>query len=432
MALTRAEFDQYLREARRRFNAGRGASVAEIRAVYKRAAEQVARDILRMLPQIPGPEGAGLSARQLGPIMEALDRARASLNQQVLNATYNGIGLSVAAPISAAERVAIGMLGPVFMAGGIRAVYHSINTRAVLALTTRTRFDGLRLSDRVWREGSRWQSGVTRALETAVARGQAARSVALEVQTLLKPGPVQPNSLEVRRRLGIGKSVDWRAMRLARTEMGIAYKEASVLGNQGAPSYLGSKWELSASHAFQDICDELASGGPNGGGIYPAGDEPMQPHPHCFCVLSPIHEDPDKFADRLSDWLDDPSADPGLEDWYQNVASPIFSARPSVVRPSREPVRAGARARVTPGSTVPNPIASKLPVDPARYDQPEARTLSDQLDEVEAEARQGLMRAVARTQEQEARRAAAEVERTVKEALTKLDLPDHDLWRNQL
>lgn len=419
------EFDRYLKDARRRVLNGQTASVGEIRRIYRRTAEKVARDISRRLPASP-------SVRHLRVIEEALEDAAVRLRQEVLFATLRGINLSIDASMGAAEQLALGMLGPVVQAGGIHAVYHSINRRAVLGFATRTRFDGLRLSDRVWREGSRWRTGVRNVLEDSVARGASARDVATDLRRYLVPGPAEPSSLGVRRRLGIGKNVDWRALRLARTEMSTAYREGTIIGNQGIPSYLGVQWSLSLSHPIADICDDYASGGPNGNGIYVAGTEPSTPHPNCLCDVSPVHEDPDQFADRLGEWLDDPSSHPDLEEWYTDVASPMFRGRPAVVKPAAPrpiPVpTGGGTLRTAVGAAVVAHPGGGAPVRPAATDTGNTERLKRELDRIEITAMRDLERVMDRTTEQAAREAGAAIDRQVRAELDALELPDSELW----
>jgi len=40
---------------------------------------------------------------------------------------------------------------------------------------------------------------------------------------------------------------------------------------------------------------------------------------NCICTLVPVHEEPEKFVERLKKWRDDPSSDQELEKWYNNV-----------------------------------------------------------------------------------------------------------------
>jgi len=78
---------------------------------------------------------------------------------------------------------------------------------------------------------------------------------------------------------------------------------------------------LSGSHPMPDICDTLSTYDSGlGPGVYPPGDEPPYPaHPNCLCALVPIHEEPEKFVERLKKWRDDPSSDQELEKWYNDI-----------------------------------------------------------------------------------------------------------------
>jgi hypothetical protein len=110
------------------------------------------------------------------------------------------------------------------------------------------------------------------------------------------------------------------AMRLAVTEMNNAFHEGTILAGRATPSYQGIHWRLSHSHAVPDICDTLAAGSP-----YPKGQEPSKPHPWCRCVAIQAHEDPDAFAQRLRQWLENPDSQPDLEKWYNENAKPFLS-----------------------------------------------------------------------------------------------------------
>lgn len=82
-------------------------------------------------------------------------------------------------------------------------------------------------------------------------------------------------------------------------------------------------------------CDDLASAdlyglGPGG---YPAGDEPPYPHAQCLCTVGPIAENTQEFVERLKKWRDDPSSEPKLEEWYNEVYLGQGAAQPSAPGP---------------------------------------------------------------------------------------------------
>jgi len=45
---------------------------------------------------------------------------------------------------------------------------------------------------------------------------------------------------------------------------------------------------------------------------------------NCICTLVPVHEEPEKFVERLKKWRDDPSSDPELEKWYNEIGKNIL------------------------------------------------------------------------------------------------------------
>lgn len=72
---------------------------------------------------------------------------------------------------------------------------------------------------------------------------------------------------------------------------------------------------LSGAHPKPDICDQHADGGPNGGGIYPVGDQPMPPyHPFCMCYQAAVLVSADTFRNRLRSYIAGTS-DEALDDY---------------------------------------------------------------------------------------------------------------------
>jgi hypothetical protein len=82
--------------------------------------------------------------------------------------------------------------------------------------------------------------------------------------------------------------------RVVRTESARALSGAFVQSTRESPWTKGYRWQLSAAHKREDVCDQYAdqnlhSLGPGG---YPEADLPMHPaHPHCLCVLVSIIDD---------------------------------------------------------------------------------------------------------------------------------------------
>ena len=314
------EWRAYILRARERFLKGEAATTAEVRRLYRRVARQVRRDLEAVA-------SGTLQQHHLRALERLLDRRARELNDQLLKAITAGIELSVREATRGAEQLALDVLSPVYEPPAVRRMFAAINERAVLALLSRTRGDGLRLSDRVWRVSERARNAVRRIVEDGVTRGQDARVLARQVQRYLQPGVRTALKPETRRRLRVPKDLSMEALRLAVTEVNTAFHEGTILAQRAIPSYLGVYWRLSASHPVPDVCDRYAAN--NGNGFWPKGEEPERPHPWCRCVVVPAHEDPDAFVQRLRAWLRDPQSQPDLEAWYTGVRE--FLPRPPLI-----------------------------------------------------------------------------------------------------
>lgn len=315
----RGDYGEYLYRARQRFARREAATVRQIKGLYARVAAQLRTEIEGITP-------GTLRRAHLTALAGALEKASNMLNQEILDAVTKGIRLAVDEAVSGPEAVARELLAGVFDLTEVKWLFADINQRAVLSLLSRTRHDGLKLSDRVWRTSQSARQALQKIVEDGVARGLDSRKLARRVQQYLQPGVWTAMKAETRRNLRVPKDVSYEAIRLARTEMNNAFHEGTVNAYRTIPSARGVYWRLSARHVLPDVCDDYASH--NGNGFWPKGEEPARPHPQCFCVILPAMEDPDEFKERLKAWVQDPSSQPDLEMWY-NTTARRFLRRPT-------------------------------------------------------------------------------------------------------
>jgi hypothetical protein len=274
-----ATLDDYQRatlRARERWLRGAAGTLARLRRLYRRSAAGVRDDIRATTP-------GTFRERHLLAVLAGLERRAEELSGEVLEAVRAGIRLSVDAAIAGPRTVTQALLAPAYTPSVVAEYFGQVNERALVALLDRTGPDGLQLSERTWRIGRRWRRAVQTVVEDGVARGLDTRTLAREAQRYLTPGVFTPHKAETRRRLGVPKDVSYEAVRLARTELGNAFHEGTIAGNQAAPSYQGILWRLSLSHIIPDVCDDIAGNRRYGRrGFYPAGKEPAKPHPQCL------------------------------------------------------------------------------------------------------------------------------------------------------
>lgn len=189
--------------------------------------------------------------------------------------------------------------------------YEDRNIEGLAAFQGR-KVQGLKLSDRVWRCTDQFTQHMELALDVAIADGRSAQELSRDVRSLLN----EPNRLFRRVRdkygnlrlskaaaayhpgRGVYRSSYQNAMRLARTEINMAYKTADWERWQRLDFVVGFRIGLSNNHTIvnskgepeplTDICDELA-------GDYPKTFKFVGWHPNCRCVVTPILQSPDEM-----------------------------------------------------------------------------------------------------------------------------------------
>lgn len=311
-------------EARKKYIELRLKQDPEIRGLYIRAAERVAKELRQLALKTPS---SYIRKRQLEELEAALrveaDRLAGNLTkafeQYIEQAVDAGGGYSQAVTLDLLKKAGVGI-----SATGLRTMFATVNRQAVEACWARTK-KGLFLSDRIWEQGENFRNTMRDIIQEAVATGQDAVKTARMLQQYVRQGKSTlaanyPNMME-RMKGRIPGDISYEALRLARTEMTAAFGEGTIAAARVSPSYIGMKWVLSKSHPLTDICDDLAAHDEGlGRGVYSPGDEPPMPaHPNCICTLVPVHEAPEDFVQRLKKWKENPANEPNIEKWYQDI-----------------------------------------------------------------------------------------------------------------
>ena len=231
------------------------------------------------------------------------------------------VGYSKAITIDIIEKAAINKI----TTSNIKKIYFRVNEKAVEAIWNRTE-NGLYLSDRIWSKSQKYRKNMTDIIQSAVAEGQdcVKTARALEEYVLKGKKTLASEYPSMMTRIGnrVPGNVSYEALRLARTEMTAAYGEATLSAAKISPSCSGIKYILSASHPKPDICDDITGTDKRGLGIgvYPTDGAPLYPfHPCCLCIVTTVNERPEDFVQRLKRWDADPTSEPSIENWYQDV-----------------------------------------------------------------------------------------------------------------
>jgi hypothetical protein len=289
-ALTEAGYRKSLVNARRQQLQVSKETVARVDKVLRTAA----KDLQKLYRSLPGPEGGESLRRSYirdrQAELKALAKELHARYGQVLGA---GMAENAQAAVEREARVAQLVL-PGFTDAGLRASirksyqigsatvavdFSPVALGAIESVLKRVYGDGLKLSDRLWKLDEFNRAGIEDRLLNALATGQSARDLAGDLLGFL----VDQGSDNAR----------YRCMRLARTEINNAYREAAIQAATDPEtgklrSFIrGIRWSLSASHAERDICDLYAAddGDGLGRGVYLPDNVPFG-HAHCMCFLT--------------------------------------------------------------------------------------------------------------------------------------------------
>ena len=160
--------------------------------------------------------------------------------------------------------------------------------------------NGMNLSDRIWKLTDQFKSELEMAIDTGLSQGKSAQQISRDIRSYL----VNPDKLFRRVRdkhgnlklskaasayhpgQGVYRSSYKNAMRVARTEVNMAYRTADYENWSLEKMVLGIRIRLSNNHTlngepFFDICDELK-------GDYPKDFKFTGWHPQCRCWAVPI------------------------------------------------------------------------------------------------------------------------------------------------
>lgn len=183
-----------------------------------------------------------------------------------------------------------------------------------LAAFQERKVGGLDLSQRVWQYAGQTKGLMELGIDIAVGDGRSAEELSRDLREYLQ----EPDKLFRRVRdkhgnlvlskraaayhpgLGVYRSSYKNAMRLARTEINMAYRDSDRYRWNNMDFIVGYRVHLSNNHTlngkpFKDICDELA-------GDYPKDFVFKGWHPNCRCFVTPILQDPDEFnTDELNE-----------------------------------------------------------------------------------------------------------------------------------
>lgn len=159
--------------------------------------------------------------------------------------------------------------------------YFQPNSEALKTFQMRTD-NGMNLSQKLWVQSEGLKKELEQTISTAIDKGQSAVVLSKRISKYLSNFPSMKSDYTEK----YGKAVSCRdcqyaSIRLARTEINMAYREAEQLRWRQFDFILGYEVKLSKRHPAPDICNDLI-------GKYPKDFKFVGWHPNCMCYVVPI------------------------------------------------------------------------------------------------------------------------------------------------
>ena len=197
-------------------------------------------------------------------------------------------------------------------------LYNQTNQDALKAFQERVD-GGMNLSANVWNQSVAYRRELECAISAGVEKGMSAVTLSKRLSQYL----TDFDQLKAEYKEKYGKAVDclnceYRSMRLARTEINMAYRTAEQKRWQQFDFVIGYEIRLSGSHPVEDICDSLQ-------GRYPKEFKFNGWHPNCMCYCVPILKTEEQFwnDEDVSEIIEPPK---NFTDWLEANAERIDKA----------------------------------------------------------------------------------------------------------
>ena len=153
---------------------------------------------------------------------------------------------------------------------------------------------GFTISDKLWNQSTLYKQELEEAISCAIQKGTSAITLSKQISKYLLDFPqLQKDYKERFGKASRAMDCEYRSIRLAASEINMAYRQAENLRWQQLDFVVGYEIKLSNNHTcngnpFQDICDILA-------GKYPKDFQWTSWHPLCRCYKIPILKTEEEF-----------------------------------------------------------------------------------------------------------------------------------------
>ena len=299
------EFKKYILKNRKDFVALTKKQEKELGRLYIRFAESIKKDANRIISKTSW--SYAQKKKEINVLLKEADRLtngfesildKALIDSANLGQEVNGIILEKYSQRLSAAGFDV----------DLKRVLTGVTNDTVKLIYDRIWEDGLKLSDRIWILNRRTKREMERIILEEIVSGRPASSKVLEAR-LNKL--LNPSRRAITTKLH-GRTVQFDAARLLRTERTNAFREADRMASMNNPGLIGVEWHTSGDAC--PICEDLASNSP-----YKPENLPATPHPHCECYTTDKAISSQQFVNNWIGFMKNPASQPELASWYKEV-----------------------------------------------------------------------------------------------------------------
>ena len=225
--------------------------------------------------------------------------------------------------------------------GEMYRIYYQSNSEALQAFQHR-KDKGFNISDKLWQQSSLYRQELEEAISCAIQKGTSAITLSKQISKYLLDFPqLQKDYKERFGTASRAKDSEYRSIRLARSEINMAYRQAENLRWQQMDFVVGYEIKLSGSHHVDDICDQLK-------GKYPKTFVWTGWHPNDMCYKIPILKTEEEFwewdgrdeatSESINEVKDVPE---GFKQWIDNNIhrAKSWGSTPYFIRDNKDFIR---------------------------------------------------------------------------------------------
>ena len=297
------EFEKYILQNRKDFLALTAKQERELGRLYIRFAESIKKDADRIVNKLSWSYSQKI--KEMKVLLQEADRLTDGFKGILNKALINSANLGKEVNEVILSRYSQRLSGAGFNID-LNRVLTTVTDDTVKLIYSRIWEDGLKLSDRIWILNRRTKREMERIILEELASGRPASSKILEgrLNKLLNP-----NRAAITTKLH-GRTVQFDAARLLRTECTTAFREADRMASMNNPGLIGIEWNTSGDAC--SICEDLA-------GVYKPEDLPTTPHPQCQCYTTDKAMSSQNFVNNWIGYMRNPASQPQLGQWYKKV-----------------------------------------------------------------------------------------------------------------